>query len=207
MHWRPLESAADDHRDLFTHSLDDIGYRDVVAEVSGELLAQVDAAMSGGPIRPGSSSIRLGFAEAPEHNGPVTRLPTLVGLGFPVLIGASRKPLSRIAVGRRRYDRPPAGREATAAISALAAAGGAWGCGSMTCASSRMRCRSRPRGRGGRRGLVDSPPSDENTPDANRVVENTAVENTAIKNTMVENTVAENMGGQENVATRPTGSS
>ena len=54
---------------------------------------------------------------------------------------------------------------------------------------------------GGRRGLVDSLPSDENTPDANRVVENTAVENTAIKNTMVENTVAENMGGQENVAT------
>ncbi len=206
MHWRPLESAAADHRDLFTPSLDDIGgYRDVVAEASGELLAQVDAAMSGGvdPARiildPG-----LGFAKAPEHNWALLHaLPTLVGLGFPVLIGASRKRFLGSLLAAGGTDRPPAGREvATAAISALAAAGGAWGVRVHDVRSSRDAVSvAAAWTAGGRRGLVDSLPSDENTPDANRVVENTAVENTAIKNTMVENTVAENMGGQENVAT------
>ena len=46
MHWRPAGDSTDRR---FTHRSGDVdGYRDVVAEVSGELLAQVDAAVSAG---------------------------------------------------------------------------------------------------------------------------------------------------------------
>ena len=124
MHWRPSGGQGERH---FTHRHDDAeGYREVVAEVSGELLAQVDAAIAAGvdPDRlildPG-----LGFAKTAEHNWALLHaLPTLVGLGFPVLIGASRKRFLGALLG----DRAAAGRDiATAAVSALAAAGGAWG--------------------------------------------------------------------------------
>ncbi|MFZ2509697.1 MAG: dihydropteroate synthase [Gordonia sp. (in: high G+C Gram-positive bacteria)] len=124
MHWRPSDGAGERH---FTHRHDDAeGYRDVVAEVSGELLAQVDAAIAAGvdPDRlildPG-----LGFAKTADHNWALLHaLPTLVGLGFPVLIGASRKRFLGALLG----GRDSAGRDtATAAVSALAAAGGAWG--------------------------------------------------------------------------------
>ncbi|MFT4043226.1 MAG: dihydropteroate synthase [Gordonia sp. (in: high G+C Gram-positive bacteria)] len=130
MHWRPAADQSDAGR-RFTHRVDDTGgYRDVVAEVSGELLGQVDAAVSAGvdPARiildPG-----LGFAKTAAHNWALLNaLPTLVGLGFPVLIGASRKRFLGTLLARDGVDRPPAGREvATAAITALAAAGGAWG--------------------------------------------------------------------------------
>ncbi|GAA1482739.1 dihydropteroate synthase [Gordonia sinesedis] len=132
MHWRPTAGEADAGR-RFTHRVDDVGgYRDVVGEVSGELLAQVDAAVSAGvdPDRiildPG-----LGFAKTAAHNWALLHaLPTLVGLGFPVLVGASRKRfLGRLLADRATgAERPPGGREvATAAITALAAAGGAWG--------------------------------------------------------------------------------
>ncbi len=129
MHWRPSTDGGDRH---FTHRVTDAGsYRDVVAEVSGELLAQVDAAVAAGvdPDRlildPG-----LGFAKTAEHNWALLHaLPTLVGLGFPILIGASRKRfLGSLLADADGVERAPAERdEATAAISALAAAGGAWG--------------------------------------------------------------------------------
>lgn len=127
MHWRAIERPAGDG---FTHGIDDVGgYRDVVAEVSGELLAQVDAAVTAGvdPDRiildPG-----LGFAKTGEHNWALLHaLPTIVGLGFPVLVGASRKRFLGTLLAHGDQPRPPAGREiATAAISALAAADGAW---------------------------------------------------------------------------------
>jgi dihydropteroate synthase len=53
----------------------------------------------------------------------------LLSLGFPVLVGASRKRfLGRLLSEKDGTPRPPDGREdATAAISALAAAAGAWG--------------------------------------------------------------------------------
>lgn len=130
MHWRPAGAQSDAGRQ-FTHRVDDTGgYRDVVAEVSGELLGQVDAAVSAGvdPARiildPG-----LGFAKTAEHNWALLHaLPTLVGLGFPVLIGASRKRFLGSLLAADGTDRPPAGREnATAAVTALAAADGAWG--------------------------------------------------------------------------------
>ena len=131
MHWRPAGDAQVTSDRHFTHRVDDAdGYRDVVAEVSGELLGQVDAAVAAGvdPHRiildPG-----LGFAKTAEHNWALLHaLPTLVGLGFPILIGASRKRFLGSLLARDGVDRPPSGREtATAAVSALSAAGGAWG--------------------------------------------------------------------------------
>lgn len=130
MHWRPVGDATA-RVARFGHDVSAVGgYRDVVAEVSGELLAQVDAAVTAGvdPARlildPG-----LGFAKAAEHNWALLHeLPTLVGLGFPVLVGASRKRFLGSLLETDGRPRPPSGRDvATAAISALAATHGAWG--------------------------------------------------------------------------------
>ncbi|WP_084143262.1 dihydropteroate synthase [Amycolatopsis taiwanensis] len=106
-------------------------YRDVVAEVRSELTARVDAALSAGVasenivIDPG-----LGFAKRAEHDWTLLhRLDSLLSLGFPVLVGASRKRfLGRLLAGEDGEPRPPAGRDdATMAISTMAAAAGAWG--------------------------------------------------------------------------------
>ncbi|GGF21310.1 dihydropteroate synthase [Williamsia phyllosphaerae] len=130
MHWRPATDPADGATH-FAHRVDDVGgYRDVVAEVSGELLTQVDAAVRAG-VDPAAVILDpgLGFAKAAEHNWALLNaLPTLVGLGFPVLVGASRKRFLGTLLSGGAQPRPPAGREiATAAISALAAVNGAWG--------------------------------------------------------------------------------
>ncbi len=122
MHWR---SAAD-----FAHRSDAAQYDDVVADVRTELLACVDAAVAAGvdhsllAIDPG-----LGFAKTAEHNWALLQaLPELVGLGLPVLVGASRKRFLGTLLADPDGPRPPDGREvATAAVSALAAAQGAWG--------------------------------------------------------------------------------
>ncbi len=138
MHWRPAGDSTDRR---FTHRSGDVdGYRDVVAEVSGELLAQVDAAVSAGVdadrliLDPG-----LGFAKTAEHNWALLHaLPTITGLGFPVLVGASRKRFLGSLLRRDGADRPPAGRDvATASVSALSAAAGAWGVRVHDVASSR----------------------------------------------------------------------
>jgi len=125
MHWRG--HSAD--MDTLAH------YRNVVDEVRAELLDRVEAAVSAGVaesaivLDPG-----LGFAKTAEHNWALLRLlPQLTGLvgpgwGFPVLIGASRKRFLGALLADASGPRPPDGREAaTAAISALAAAAGAWG--------------------------------------------------------------------------------
>lgn len=158
MHWRAIERPAGDG---FTHGIDDVGgYRDVVAEVSGELLAQVDAAVTAGvdPDRiildPG-----LGFAKTGEHNWALLHaLPTIVGLGFPVLVGASRKRFLGTLLAHGDQPRPPAGREiATAAISALAAADGAWAVRVHDVAASRDAVAVAAAWHaGGRRGSVDA---------------------------------------------------
>ena len=144
MHWRPLTERAGSGPygpEDFTHRAGQpSAYRDVVGEVSGELLAQVDAAVAAGvdPDRlildPG-----LGFAKGAEHNWGLLRgLPTLVGLGFPVLVGASRKRFLGSLLAADGVARPPAGREvATAAVSALAAAAGVWGVRVHDAAASR----------------------------------------------------------------------
>jgi len=121
MHWRgPSERMQE-----LAH------YDDVVADVRAELLARVDAALGAGVdgaqliIDPG-----IGFAKHPEHNWPLLRrLDVLIDLGYPVLVGASRKRfLGTLLPAADGEPRPPAGREAaTVAVSALAAVAGAWG--------------------------------------------------------------------------------
>jgi dihydropteroate synthase len=72
----------------------------------------------------------LGFAKRAEHNWALLRrLDVLRELGFPVLVGASRKRfLGTLLAAKDGTPRPPDGREeATAAITALVAASGAWG--------------------------------------------------------------------------------
>jgi dihydropteroate synthase len=121
MHWRG-------HSDR----MDELArYSDVVAEVREELLARVDAAVAAG-VDPANLVIDpgLGFAKRAEHNWLLLhRLDVLLELGFPVLVGASRKGfLGRLLTDPDGTPRPAAGREvATAAISALAAAAGVWG--------------------------------------------------------------------------------
>ena len=121
MHWRGHSRTMDTLAE----------YRDVVADVRDELSARVDAALAAGVradalvLDPG-----LGFAKRAEHDWALLhRLDELIALGFPVLVGASRKRfLGRLLADPDGRPRPPDGREdATAAISALAAANGAWG--------------------------------------------------------------------------------
>jgi dihydropteroate synthase len=122
MHWRSVSAAR-------PHAVPD--YRDVVADVKSELLAGVDAAVSGGVdanrliIDPG-----LGFAKTGQHNWALLHaLPEFVATGIPVLVGASRKRfLGTLLADTDGEPRPPGGREtATAVISALAALNGVWG--------------------------------------------------------------------------------
>ncbi|MEO5832884.1 MAG: dihydropteroate synthase [Nakamurella sp.] len=83
MHWRAHSATMTDYA----------RYDDVVADVRSELSARVDAALAAGVrldalvLDPG-----LGFAKRAEHNWALLRrLPVLLGLGLPMLIGASRK--------------------------------------------------------------------------------------------------------------------
>jgi dihydropteroate synthase len=121
MHWR---GHSDRMADLAS-------YEDVIGEVRYELVERVDAAVLAG-VDPGLLVLDpgLGFAKTAAHNWALLRrLDVLLGLGFPVLVGASRKRfLGQLLADAHGRVRPPAGRDgATAAISALAAEAGAWG--------------------------------------------------------------------------------
>ncbi|GGW61270.1 dihydropteroate synthase [Streptomyces lucensis JCM 4490] len=105
-------------------------YEDVVAEVTDELRARVDAVLDGGVaadrivVDPG-----LGFSkEAGDDLTLLAHLDRLRALGHPLLVAASRKRfLGRVLAGPE--GSPPPARErdaATAAVSALAAHAGAW---------------------------------------------------------------------------------
>jgi dihydropteroate synthase len=124
MHWRGHS------HDMYKRAF----YADVVAEVRDELSRRVDAVIAAGvdPARividPG-----LGFGKRPEHNWPLlTHLADVAALGggtFPVLVGASRKRfLGNLLAGPDGTPRPFTGCDgATVAVTALAAAAGAWG--------------------------------------------------------------------------------
>ena len=123
VHWRGHS------RDMYTRA----AYTDVVGEVRDELARRIDEVVAAGVdperivVDPG-----LGFGKRPEHNWPLlTHLPDVALLGgrtFPVLVGASRKRfLGLLLAGPDGTPRPFSGSdEATVAISALAAAAGAW---------------------------------------------------------------------------------
>jgi dihydropteroate synthase len=123
MHWRGHS------HDMYARA----AYADVVGEVREELTRRVEAVVAAG-VDPGRIVIDpgLGFGKRPEHNWPLlARLPEVATLGgrtFPVLVAASRKGfLGGLLAGPDGTPRPIGGREeATVAITALAAAGGAW---------------------------------------------------------------------------------
>nr|WP_308129223.1 dihydropteroate synthase [Actinoplanes polyasparticus] len=106
-------------------------YSDVVSEVRAELLERVGEALAAG-VDPAQVILDpgLGFAKTAEHNWALSaHLDVLVGLGYPVLFGASRKTyLGRLLAGPDGTPRPVEEREAaTLATSVLAVAAGAWG--------------------------------------------------------------------------------
>jgi dihydropteroate synthase len=110
-------------------------YADVVGEVCEELRRRVDAVIGQG-VEPSMIVVDpgLGFAKHPEHNWALLlnldRLSRLDGTGhaFPVLVGASRKRfLGRLLAGPDGTPRSFVGSDdATVAVTALAAAAGAW---------------------------------------------------------------------------------
>ena len=116
-----------DSRDMYAEAT----YDDVVADVRRELCRRVDAALAAGVaaerlvVDPG-----LGFAKQPEHDlALLAGLDRIAELGFPVLVGASRKRfLGAVLATPDGQPRPPDGRDdATLATSVLAARAGAWG--------------------------------------------------------------------------------
>jgi dihydropteroate synthase len=121
MHWRGHSTDMQDRAN----------YHDVVTEVRAELVERMDKVVAAGVdpelivLDPG-----LGFAKTAEHNWALlARLDALVDLGRPLLVAASRKAfLGRLLADETGTLRPPRGRDdATAAITALSAAAGAWG--------------------------------------------------------------------------------
>ncbi len=129
MHWRGPSAVMAG----MTH------YDDVVTEVADALAGRADAAVAAGvaPDRivldPG-----LGFAKQSGHNWALLQgLDRITALGFPVLVGASRKRfLGSLLAGPAASEprptvpepRPATGRDdATTALSALLAARGVWG--------------------------------------------------------------------------------
>jgi len=121
MHWRGHSKSM---RELAV-------YGDVVADVRRELLARVEAAVGAG-VDPGQLLLDpgLGFAKTAAHDWALLHsLDRFAELGFPLLIGASRKSfLGRLLAGPDGSPRPVDEREdATTAITAYAALNGVWG--------------------------------------------------------------------------------
>lgn len=96
-------------------------YNDVVKEVIDEVTLQLDKALAAGIKReniildPG-----IGFAKDPEHNWEILkRIDEFIALGYPVLIGHSRK---RFLGG----DNPDSREEATVAVTQSLVGKGIW---------------------------------------------------------------------------------
>jgi len=129
MHWRGHS------HDMHARAV----YDDVVREVHDELAQRIDAVIAEGVdpsmivLDPG-----LGFSKNPAARGPdahnwqllagLREVAAIGGRDFPVLVGASRKRhLSRLFDQEGTEPRSFLGNDAaTAAVTALAAAGGAW---------------------------------------------------------------------------------
>ena len=123
VHWRGHS------QDMYARAV----YADVVTEVRDELAKRVEAVVHAG-VDPGRIVLDpgLGFGKRPEHNWPLlarlAELGTLAGGTFPVLIGASRKGfLGKLLAAEDGTPGTLAQRDqATVAVTALAAAAGAW---------------------------------------------------------------------------------
>lgn len=124
MHWRGHSAEMDD---LARYTGPGGAPAAVVAELGQRVEALVGLGMAAESIvlDPG-----LGFAKNATHNWQVlSHLEQLVALGFPVLVGASRKRfLGQLLGAPEGPPAPPQARDvATAATSALSAMAGAWG--------------------------------------------------------------------------------
>ena len=124
MHWRA-------HGDRMQEEARYDGPGGVLAAVCQELTARVDAMLAAGiheeriVLDPG-----LGFAKTADHNWQLLRgLDQLAGLGFPLLVGASRKSfLGSVLAGPGGSPRPVDEREfAGVALTVLLAQKGIWG--------------------------------------------------------------------------------
>ncbi len=124
MHWRA-------HSDRMTDFATYDGPGGVVAAVRDELAARVGAALAAGiaaeslVLDPG-----LGFAKGAAHNWTLLRhLDAVAGLGYPLLVGASRKSfLGRLLAAPDGVDRPVDEREhANTALTVVLAQRGVWG--------------------------------------------------------------------------------
>lgn len=120
MHWRAPSREMDRHAE----------YDDVVADVIAELgrrlwqLEERGVDLARVVLDPG-----IGFSKRPEHDWTLlARLGSLRRLGYPLLVGVSRKRFIGAALAAGGGGEvPPAGRDvASAAVSALAAAEGAF---------------------------------------------------------------------------------
>jgi dihydropteroate synthase len=125
MHWR----GADDPGRRPAHD-DGASYRDVVAEVGRELRQSLETLVAAG-VDPGRVVLDpgLGFSKNAVHNWALLAgLDSLVAIGAPVLVGASRKRfLGSLLAGPDQVPVPVQDRDAaTAAISTLAAVAGVW---------------------------------------------------------------------------------
>jgi len=121
MHWRAHSLRMDKHAS-YTHVVDDVR-----AELAGRVEAALDAGMRADRIvlDPG-----LGFAKSAGHSWDLlTGLPDLSTLGFPLLVGASRKRFLAecVTYGGRVASEPVDRDEVSDAVAGLAAAAGAWG--------------------------------------------------------------------------------
>lgn len=120
MHWRGHSADMQQRAD----------YTDVVGEVCSELAGRVAAVVDAGVdpdqivLDPG-----IGFAKTPAHNWALlAHLDRLAELGRPLLVGASRKSFLGSLLGADGTPRDSDDRaDATVAVTALAAAAGAWG--------------------------------------------------------------------------------
>jgi dihydropteroate synthase len=124
MHWRA-------HSDRMTDHATYDGPGGVVAAVRDELAARVEAILAAGVVAdrvvldPG-----LGFAKGAAHNWALLRhLDDLAALGYPLLVGASRKSfLGRLLRSADGVERPVDQREhATTALTVVLAQAGVWG--------------------------------------------------------------------------------
>jgi dihydropteroate synthase len=105
-------------------------YGDVLDEVRGELAIRASAAVAAGiaaervALDPG-----IGFAKLGAHNWTVLRrLDELHDLGFPLVVGSSRKSfLGTLLTDPAGTPRPPLARDdASAALTTLSALSGTW---------------------------------------------------------------------------------
>jgi len=111
MHWRGQS------KDMNSKAI----YGDVVSDVISELQERISAALDAG-IQPGNLIIDpgLGFAKEAEHNWKIIdSISKFVELGYPVLIGASRK---RFLGG----DSPDEREQATIELTKRLATSGIW---------------------------------------------------------------------------------